>query len=375
MKFYAFLVCLFFLFGSALVAQDSDGDGLSDVRESTLGTNFMDQDTDDDGLGDGEEYASGKTNPLLADTDSDGIQDGTESGRTMGWPGDAANGILGTDPLIFIPDLDPATMTGPGNPDSDGGGLDDGAEDFNFNGLVEAGETYPESAGDDLFEFKISPIYANGLLGFQVQGRQPQHWVIPVFSVNGPGATCPPFSSFCFSLSKPIIPLSDHYPSKFPMLLDSNGDGLAVIQAPSTSQYLNPGGKLWWQTYECDGVFGSSEYISPVVTTRNMSQTLGVSGPLFDGQLVDLSVAYGLTNTDLYFFLGSQLGSDPYLTSVSNTGLSSPLFLGQTISDGFGRGQFSWTVSGIQGTEIYLSAVSVQGSVELVSTRGSFLGF
>ena len=358
-----------------LLAQDTDGDGLSDAKEAKIGTDLMDQDTDDDGLGDGEEYASGKTNPLLADTDSDGIQDGTESGRTMGWPGNAATGILGTDPLIFVPDLDPATITAPGNPDSDGGGLDDGAEDLNFNGRVDAGETYPESSGDDLLEFQISPIFADGLVGFKIQGRQPNHLVIPVFGLNDPGQTCPPFSTLCFDSKKPLFPLTNYFgSSQIPIQLDANGDGLAVVRAPSTSQYLNPGGKIRWQTYEYNGVYGQSDYISPVVETTNMSQTLGVSGPLFDGPSISLSVAYGLTNADLFLFRGTDFGNDPHSTLVQNTGLVNPTLLGQVTTDFSGRGQLSWPVSGLQGTDVYLSAVSVLSGTELLSQRGPIPG-
>lgn len=57
---------------------DSDGDRLSDVRESELGTDPYNPDTDDDGLTDGEEVLDYQTNPLDPDTDLDGLKDGEE---------------------------------------------------------------------------------------------------------------------------------------------------------------------------------------------------------------------------------------------------------------------------------------------------------
>ncbi|MEZ4468025.1 MAG: hypothetical protein R3F43_27230 [bacterium] len=56
---------------------DSDGDGLTDVREREIGTDPFDPDTDDDGLNDGDERAAG-TDPFLPDTDAGGVWDGAE---------------------------------------------------------------------------------------------------------------------------------------------------------------------------------------------------------------------------------------------------------------------------------------------------------
>lgn len=57
---------------------DTDKDGLSDERESQLGTNLNNPDTDADGLFDKEEVDTYKTNPLNPDTDGDGYKDGDE---------------------------------------------------------------------------------------------------------------------------------------------------------------------------------------------------------------------------------------------------------------------------------------------------------
>jgi len=57
---------------------DSDGDGLTDIEEISLGTNPYKFDTDDDGLNDFDEVKIYKTDPLNPDTDGDGYLDGEE---------------------------------------------------------------------------------------------------------------------------------------------------------------------------------------------------------------------------------------------------------------------------------------------------------
>lgn len=57
---------------------DADKDGLSDERESELGTNKSKIDSDEDGLNDYEEVEEYKTDPLVSDTDGDGYTDGEE---------------------------------------------------------------------------------------------------------------------------------------------------------------------------------------------------------------------------------------------------------------------------------------------------------
>jgi len=56
---------------------DSDGDGLTDAEERSLGTNPFQSDSDVDGLSDSEEIRIG-TNPLSQDTDRDGVLDGLD---------------------------------------------------------------------------------------------------------------------------------------------------------------------------------------------------------------------------------------------------------------------------------------------------------
>ncbi|MGI6495478.1 MAG: outer membrane beta-barrel protein [Kiritimatiellia bacterium] len=100
---------------------DSDGDGLSDLREEELGTDPYDPDTDKDGLTDGEEVLTYKTDPLNPDSDYDGLLDGEEV-RTYK-----------TDPL---------------DPDTDKGGVKDGHE-------VHHDRTNPLDGTDDLMMFEL----------------------------------------------------------------------------------------------------------------------------------------------------------------------------------------------------------------------------
>jgi clumping factor A len=132
-------------------AKDSDGDGLSDALETTLGTDPHDADTDDDGALDGEEAnpsddtdGDGKINALDPDSDGDGLFDGTELGKGCD------NAATDNGKHTCIADADKgATRTSPVNADTDFGGKPDGAEDADDNGRIDRGETDPNDARDD----------------------------------------------------------------------------------------------------------------------------------------------------------------------------------------------------------------------------------
>jgi outer membrane protein OmpA-like peptidoglycan-associated protein len=144
---------------------DTGGDGISDGNEvgadgqydAGQDTDPLDSDTDDDGLSDGDEAGIdgqrdlvSETDPLDADSDDDGIQDGTERGVVNPIVDADGDGPLkATDQLRFVPDADPGTHTDPLSEDTDGGGVTDGAEDFNANGRIDSGETNPSDASDD----------------------------------------------------------------------------------------------------------------------------------------------------------------------------------------------------------------------------------
>ncbi|AKT37489.1 isopeptide-forming domain-containing fimbrial protein [Chondromyces crocatus] len=143
---------------------DSDGDGLGDDEELAIGTDPFDADSDDDGVPDGMEIdpgldtdGDGLINALDPDSDNDGLYDGTEMGLDCSSPG--------TDltKKHCIPDADMgATTTDPLNPDTDGGGVRDGAEDFNRNGRVDPGETDP-TAGNGADDASVVDSDGDGL--------------------------------------------------------------------------------------------------------------------------------------------------------------------------------------------------------------------
>jgi len=58
--------------------EDTDLDGLTDVEETTLGTDPYRADSDGDGLSDGDEVFLYGTDPVASDSDGDGVEDGTE---------------------------------------------------------------------------------------------------------------------------------------------------------------------------------------------------------------------------------------------------------------------------------------------------------
>ncbi len=105
------------------LAADTDGDGLIDGWEAMWGTDPLDPNSDGDGWNDYEEVILYGTNPNDPDTDGDGRIDG-----------------IGNE-LAIDSDFDGAINAA--DFDSDNDGLTDGQEDFNENGVVDAGETDP----------------------------------------------------------------------------------------------------------------------------------------------------------------------------------------------------------------------------------------
>ena len=146
-----------------VLAQDSDGDGLTDVVEFIYGTDPFNPDSDFGGMLDGAEVLLDGTDPLnpaddAFDSDSDGLSDGAEIAVTStdpfnsdtdgGGQFDGEEVLIGNDPTNptddfgipidsdgdFIADNSESTIynTDPFNPDSDSDGLTDGEEVFFF---------------------------------------------------------------------------------------------------------------------------------------------------------------------------------------------------------------------------------------------------
>jgi MYXO-CTERM domain-containing protein len=130
---------------------DSDGDGVDDDDEEAAGTDPEDGDSDDDGVPDGVEVdwdgdsdGDGLINALDPDADNDGLFDGTE----MGFGCDGAD--TDAESANCVADGDGGvTTTSPVDADTDDGGVPDGAEDFNGDGVVDDGELDPNLADDD----------------------------------------------------------------------------------------------------------------------------------------------------------------------------------------------------------------------------------
>ncbi|MFC1588798.1 FG-GAP-like repeat-containing protein [Pseudomonadota bacterium] len=142
---------------------DTDGDGLPDAFEASIGTSHVNADTDGDNLSDYAEvgydgnpyqYTAGvDTNPNASDTDADTFQDDEEL-------------LFGTDPLVTTLDTDSdglpddfetAIGTSPVNADTDGDNLSDYAEvgyDGNPYQYTAGVDTNPNASDTDADTFQ-----------------------------------------------------------------------------------------------------------------------------------------------------------------------------------------------------------------------------
>ncbi len=109
---------------------DTDGDGLYDTYEKTLGTNPEKKDTDGDGLDDYFEVYTLETDPLKTDSDGNGISDAEEDNDEDG--------------MCNIEEY--KLDTNPANGDSDGDGLTDKEEHTSGFYNIENTEEYELNA-------------------------------------------------------------------------------------------------------------------------------------------------------------------------------------------------------------------------------------
>lgn len=243
---------------------DSDGDGLRDGIESGIrtaadascGARFvadadpatttdpLRRDTDGDGIPDGAEdrnhdgalananVSPRETDPTKADTDADGVCDGFRTVANVCRSGEDLNGdglvTAGeTDPRVaqfdrdndgLLADAEQRLGTSDQNADSDGDGINDGAEDLNRNGVRDANETNPASADSDcdgLADGAEAALGANPLL------RDSDGDLIP----DGVEAAAGPVANVV-GCGQIVVDV-DRASSTNPANRDTDGDGLA----------------------------------------------------------------------------------------------------------------------------------------------------
>jgi len=124
--------------GASNFNNDSDGDGLLDNSETTLGTNPNDPDSDNDGVSDGAEVGPNPASPV--DTDGDGVINALES-SLVDSDNDGVNNQI--DPANGNPCVPNANSAACLAADSDGDGLTNAQEDAQGSG-----RNNPDSDGD-----------------------------------------------------------------------------------------------------------------------------------------------------------------------------------------------------------------------------------
>ena len=226
---------------------------IPDTDPSTT-TNPLDDDTDNDGLMDGQEdvnhdgqFLGIELDPNDFDCDNDGLGDGLELGLA------APNGN-DTDMTVFVADADPSTTTRATFRDTDGGGIHDGLEDANRNGMIDAGEIDPRDASDDSVYMKISPMVEGGSVTFSYLECEPGSLMVLCYSQVGTGPTF--FTNLTLDLSQPIG-------SRPPLQINSYGTAqLGPVPIPPN---IIVGDQIWFQGVQVS-LFGSASSF----TTTNM---------------------------------------------------------------------------------------------------------
>src|SRR5215213_617635 len=227
---------------------DSDGDGLSNEREATLGTDPLLPDSDADRLTDREEVETYQTNPLDNDTDDDRLQDGDEVQTHLT---DPRNPDMDSDGRLDGDEI--AGGSDPRNPDSDGDGVRDGDEirlktdplnpDSDGDGLRDGQETGtcplatdPDSDDDGIVDGKdLDPCNASNpaqaaTAAAQATAAAPTNTPVPApTQTPAPAPTQPPVPT---NTSAPVVTLTPPPPSlQGIMLFDSNRTGNSEVYA------------------------------------------------------------------------------------------------------------------------------------------------
>src|SRR5215211_7736628 len=222
---------------------DSDGDGLTNEREASLGTDPLKPDTDADGLTDLEEVETYETNPLVADTDADRLSDSDEVKTHLT---DPRNPDMDSDGRLDGDEI--AGGTDPRNPDSDGDGLKDGDEiklgtdprnpDSDGDGLQDGKEnatcprpSVPDSDNDGIVDGRdLDPCNAsNPALTATAAANIPQPTTaVPTITLT----TAPTQTPLPTNTSPPAATFTSPPPSlQGTMLFDSNRTGNSEIYA------------------------------------------------------------------------------------------------------------------------------------------------
>jgi hypothetical protein len=227
---------------------------IPDVDPSTT-TDPLDDDTDNDGLMDGQEdvnqdgeFMGIELDPNDFDGDNDGLGDGLELGLTVPNGND-------TDMTVFVADSDPSTTTRATFRDTDGGGIHDGLEDANRNGMIDAGEIDPRDASDDSVYLKHNGASVGGHTTLNFYACEPGSWMFLCYSLAGAGPTA--FTNVTLDLTQPIGTFSS-------IRIDSNGSGqVGPLPVPAS---VSVGDQAWFQGVQVS-IFGTST----VLTTTNMT--------------------------------------------------------------------------------------------------------
>ena len=239
---------------------DTDGDGLIDTEETTLGTDPLVADSDGDELLDGEEVKTYQTNPLLTDTDADGLADGEE---VQDHETDPRNPDTDADLLNDGDEIE--RDTNPKLADSDQDGLGDGIEvntgtdprqqDTDRDGLLDAQENQtcprpitPDSDADGIIDGNdrdpcnaANPaLTASAVAGAPTQAQPTQALPTQALPTQAPPTVAiptltfapPPTSTSIPPTSPPFATLTSAPPTlQGVMVFSTNRDGNAEIYA------------------------------------------------------------------------------------------------------------------------------------------------